>query len=105
MHTGTLDSTTAFGIALRFFVCCRRSAHVLLFVLFARVQGPLWACRRMPMQAGWRTKWRPGSMSKLSLSDEWPSSVIQRHSPFAAEQISWRGPVLWNMTGKPDTRV
>lgn len=73
----------------------------LLFVLFPRVQGPLW---RLPQDAnagttGLSETMSPGTLSHLSQSDAiafralFSGPVPQRH------QLYWRGPVFWDYDG------
>jgi transglutaminase-like putative cysteine protease len=74
---------------------------LLLFVLFPRVQGPLWG---MPQDAyassGLDDKMSPGSLSRLSLSDEVAFRVEYTAQPPRREQMYWRGPVLWDFDGR-----
>jgi len=73
---------------------------LLLFVLFPRIQGPLWG---MPQDAyatsGLSDKMSPGSMSRLSLSDAVAFRVSFANNPPLQEQMYWRGPVLWDYDG------
>lgn len=74
---------------------------LILFILFPRVQGPLWG---LPQDAyassGLDDKMSPGSLSRLSLSDavafrvSYPNKVPRRN------QLYWRGPVLWEFDGR-----
>lgn len=74
---------------------------LLLFILFPRVQGPLWG---LPQDAfassGLDDKMAPGSLSRLSLSDEVAFRVSYTDKPPRREQMYWRGPVLWNFDGR-----
>lgn len=74
---------------------------LLLFILFPRVQGPLWG---LPQDAfassGLDDKMAPGSLSRLSLSDEVAFRVSYADKPPRREQMYWRGPVLWNFDGR-----
>ncbi len=78
---------------------------LLIFVLFPRVQGPLWG---LPQDAygssGLSDTMAPGSMSKLSLSDAVAFRVTFNGKPPLREQMYWRGPVLWNFDGRTWTR-
>ncbi len=73
---------------------------LLLFVLFPRVQGPLWG---MPQdawaQSGLSDTMSPGSMSKLSLSDAVAFRVSFDGPPPPQQLLYWRGPVLWDFEG------
>ena len=74
---------------------------LLLFILFPRVQGPLWG---LPQDAfassGLDDKMAPGSLSRLTLSDEVAFRVSYADKPPRREQMYWRGPVLWNFDGR-----
>jgi len=74
---------------------------LVLFVLFPRVQGPLWG---LPQDAfatsGLDDKMSPGSLSRLSLSDEVAFRVLYNGAPPRREQMYWRGPVLWDFDGR-----
>ncbi|HMC13298.1 MAG TPA: DUF3488 and DUF4129 domain-containing transglutaminase family protein [Gallionellaceae bacterium] len=74
---------------------------LVLFVLFPRVQGPLWG---MPQDSLARTgltdTMSPGSISKLSLSDEIAFRVTFKGKPPLREQMYWRGPVLSDYDGQ-----
>lgn len=74
---------------------------LVLFVLFPRVQGPLWG---LPQDAfatsGLDDKMSPGSLSRLSLSDEVAFRVVYHGAPPRRDQMYWRGPVLWDFDGR-----
>jgi len=74
---------------------------LVLFVLFPRVQGPLWG---LPQDAfassGLDDKMAPGSLSRLILSDEVAFRVSYAGKPPRREQMYWRGPVLWEFDGR-----
>ncbi|MBI5436078.1 MAG: DUF3488 domain-containing transglutaminase family protein [Nitrosomonadales bacterium] len=74
---------------------------LVLFVLFPRVQGPLWG---LPQDAyassGLTDTMSPGSLSKLSLSDAVAFRVAFSGNPPLREQMYWRGPVLWDFDGQ-----
>ncbi|GAB1233326.1 DUF3488 and transglutaminase-like domain-containing protein [Ferrigenium sp. UT4] len=78
---------------------------LILFVLFPRVQGPLWG---LPQDAyassGLSDTMSPGSMSKLSLNDAVAFRVTFDGTVPAREQMYWRGPVLWDFDGTTWTR-
>jgi transglutaminase-like putative cysteine protease len=74
-----------------------------LFVLFPRVQGPLWG---MPQDAyaggvtGLSDEMTPGSVSNLLLSDAVAFRVtFESQLPPPTQQLYWRGPVLWDFDG------
>jgi protein-glutamine gamma-glutamyltransferase len=73
---------------------------LVIFVLFPRVQGPLWG---MPQDAyassGLSDTMAPGTMSKLSLSDAVAFRVTFNDTVPSREQMYWRGPVLWDFDG------
>ncbi len=78
---------------------------LLLFVLFPRLQGPLWG---LPQQAAAQTgisdRMSPGDFSQLSQSDEiafrvefLTAATNKAPDPSA---LYWRGPVLWDFDGR-----
>ncbi len=73
---------------------------LILFVLFPRVQGPLWG---LPQDAyassGLDDKMSPGSVGHLALSDAVAFRVVFNGQPPQRNQMYWRGPVLWNFDG------
>jgi transglutaminase-like putative cysteine protease len=75
---------------------------LLLFVLFPRLDHPLW---RLP-QAGAQTTtgmgdtMRPGSVSELIRSDEIALRVAFDRGPLAPDTLYWRGLVLWDFDGQ-----
>ena len=74
----------------------------LLFVLFPRVQGPLWG---MPQDAysgvtGLSDTMAPGNLSQLSQSDATAFRVLFAGAAPLPRQLYWRGPVLWDFDGR-----
>ncbi len=78
---------------------------LIIFVLFPRVQGPLWG---MPQDAyassGLSDTMAPGSINKLSLSDAVAFRVTFNDVTPRRDQMYWRGPVLWDFDGTTWTR-
>ncbi|MDP5241284.1 DUF3488 and transglutaminase-like domain-containing protein [Uliginosibacterium sp. 31-16] len=75
---------------------------LLLFVLFPRINGPLWG---MPLDAyagstGLSDSMRPGSISELIQSGEIAFRVEFEGTPPAPAQRYWRGPVLSEFDGQ-----
>jgi protein-glutamine gamma-glutamyltransferase len=75
---------------------------LLLFVLFPRVQGPLW---RMPLDSprsstGLSDTMSPGSLSNLTLSDAVAFRAAFKSSAPLTKHLYWRGPVLWHFDGR-----
>jgi len=74
---------------------------LILFVLFPRVQGPLWG---LPQDAfassGLDDEMSPGSISRLILSEAVAFRVSYKNKVPSREQMYWRGPVLWNFDGR-----
>lgn len=75
---------------------------LLLFLLFPRVQGPLWG---MPQDAfggttGLSDTMTPGSISQLSLSDAIAFRAKFQGARPANAQLYWRGPVLTRFDGR-----
>jgi len=77
------------------------------FVLFPRVEGPLWG---LPDDAhagrtGLSDTMAPGQMSNLAQSDD-PAFRVRFDGPLPAQpQLYWRGPVLGAYDGRTWTRV
>jgi protein-glutamine gamma-glutamyltransferase len=74
---------------------------LVLFLLFPRVQGPLWG---MPQDAfagmsGLSDQMSPGSLSNLILSDEIAFRVSFAGKIPPLNQLYWRGPVLTDFNG------
>ena len=74
---------------------------VVLFLLFPRVQGPLWGLPRDALSGvtGLSDSMSPGTLSQLTLLD-----VVAFRVQFQSElpkpnQLYWRGPVLWYFDG------
>jgi protein-glutamine gamma-glutamyltransferase len=74
---------------------------LLLFVLFPRVQGPLWGLPRDAFSAltGLSDSMAPGSISNLSQSDAIAFRAKFSETP-PREQLYWRGPVLTEFDGR-----
>ena len=74
---------------------------LILFILFPRVQGPLWG---LPQDAfsssGLDDKMSPGSLTRLSLSEAVAFRVSYEGKPPPRNQRYWRGPVLWDFDGR-----
>ena len=75
---------------------------LVLFLLFPRVQGPLWG---MPQDAfsgvtGLSEDMSPGSVSNLLSSDAVAFRVnFESSAPPPTQQLYWRGPVMWDFDG------
>ena len=77
-------------------------AALVLFVLFPRVDGPLW---RLPQDAsgavtGLSETMTPGSMTQLALSDAIAFRAEFDGEPPRQRERYWRGPVLWDFDGR-----
>ena len=73
-----------------------------LFLLFPRVQGPLWG---LPQDAhagmtGLSDTMAPGNISKLALSDATAFRVEFMGESPPQRLLYWRGPVLWDFDGR-----
>jgi len=87
-------------------------AALVLFVLFPRVEGPIW---RLPQDAyagvtGLSDTMAPGVMAQLALSDAIAFRAEFDGEPPPQRQRYWRGPVLWDFDGRtwrtgPTTRA
>jgi protein-glutamine gamma-glutamyltransferase len=77
-------------------------AALLLFLLFPRVQGPLWG---LPQDAyagisGLSDNMAPGNISRLTLSDAIAFRVDFPGDPPRRRALYWRGPVMWDFDGR-----
>ena len=77
-------------------------AALVLFVLFPRVQGPLWG---LPQDAyggmtGLSETMAPGNLSQLALSDAIAFRASFEGTPPLPALRYWRGPVLWDFDGR-----
>jgi transglutaminase-like putative cysteine protease len=77
-------------------------AALVLFLLFPRVQGPLWG---LPQDAyagitGLSDTMSPGNLSQLAQSDAVAFRAEFRGETPAPRQRYWRGPVLWDFDGR-----
>ncbi len=99
MHTGTLRLIPRLRIG-GMLLLQAIPLTLILFILFPRVQGPLWG---MPQDAyassGLSDTMAPGSVSRLSLSDAVAFRVTFSNKTPARDQMYWRGPVLWDFDG------
>lgn len=74
---------------------------LILFILFPRVQGPLWGLPQDAFAAsGLDDKMSPGSFGRLALSDAVAFRASFQGTPPRRDQMYWRGPVLWNFDGR-----
>ena len=77
-------------------------AALALFLLFPRVQGPLWG---LPQDAyagmtGLSDTMSPGTLSSLALSDSIAFRAEFQSAPPSQMLRYWRGPVLWDFDGR-----
>jgi transglutaminase-like putative cysteine protease len=77
-------------------------AALVLFLLFPRVQGPLWG---LPQDAyagisGLSDNMAPGNLSRLVLSDAIAFRAEFEGEPPPSRQLYWRGPVMWDFDGR-----
>src|SRR3954452_20043031 len=77
-------------------------AAAALFLLFPRVQGPLWGLPQDAYSArtGLSETMAPGAISRLVLSDAIAFRLIFEGLPPASQVRYWRGPVLWDFDGR-----
>jgi transglutaminase-like putative cysteine protease len=75
---------------------------LVLFILFPRVQGPLWGMPSDPNRSttGLSDTMAPGSITSLSLSDEVAFRAVFKSPVPSANRLYWRGPVLWDYDGR-----
>src|SRR5258706_310883 len=77
-------------------------AALVLFLLFPRVQGPLWGLPQDAYSAmsGLSDSMSPGSLSQLTLSDAIAFRVDFEGELPPRRTLYWRGPVLWDFDGR-----
>jgi transglutaminase-like putative cysteine protease len=77
-------------------------AALILFVLFPRVQGPLWGLPQDAYTAmsGLSDTMSPGNLSQLTLSDAVAFRVEFEGAMPPRRSLYWRGPVLWDFDGR-----
>ncbi|HSH17503.1 MAG TPA: DUF3488 domain-containing protein, partial [Verrucomicrobiae bacterium] len=75
---------------------------LILFVLFPRLEGPLWGLPRIQNsgRTGLSDQMSPGSLSRLSLSDEIAFRANFQGTTPDTKKLYWRGPVLWDFDGR-----
>src|SRR6185295_6701915 len=77
-------------------------AAAALFLLFPRVQGPLWGLPQDAYSArtGLSETMAPGEISRLALSEAIAFRAEFEGTPPASQVRYWRGPVLWDFDGR-----
>ncbi|HEV8108844.1 MAG TPA: DUF3488 and transglutaminase-like domain-containing protein [Burkholderiales bacterium] len=77
-------------------------AAAALFLLFPRIQGPLWGLPQDAYSArtGLSETMAPGAISRLVLSDAIAFRAEFEGTPPASQVRYWRGPVLWDFDGR-----
>ena len=80
---------------------------VVLFLLFPRLPGPLWAIPASTSSAasGLSDSMSPGDITELGLSDEVAFRVEFDAAAPTADKLYWRGPVLSNFDGRKWSRA
>lgn len=75
---------------------------LILFLLFPRLSAPLWNLGMDPNKGttGISDSMEPGAISELVLNGELAFRVRFDDAPPAADQLYWRGPVLWETDGR-----
>jgi transglutaminase-like putative cysteine protease len=74
---------------------------LVLFILFPRIQGPLWGLPQDDLaRTGLTDTMTPGNISRLSLSDAVAFRVTFKGNAPPHDKMYWRGPVLWNFDGR-----
>jgi transglutaminase-like putative cysteine protease len=97
-HAGYRHQLRAAGIMLMQSV----PLMLVLFLLFPRVQGPLWG---LPSDAassvtGLSETMSPGTINKLALSDDVAFRATFEGAAPRQNQLYWRGPVMWDFDGR-----
>jgi transglutaminase-like putative cysteine protease len=98
---GAVPASASLRLSARM-LCQATPVALVLFVLFPRLPGPLWA---LPWDAhkgrtGLTDAMSPGAISRLSQSGEVAFRVRFAASEPAAGQLYWRGPVLEHYDGR-----
>ena len=80
---------------------------VILFVLFPRLPGPLWAIPGSTSSGatGLSETMSPGDITELGLSDEVAFRVEFASRAPSSNQLYWRGPVMSNFNGRTWSRA
>jgi transglutaminase-like putative cysteine protease len=95
---------TAFALLRHSAVLLAQATPVMLvlFFLFPRIQGPLWALPHSSASGitGLSDRMAPGSLSNLSLSDEVAFRVQFRGPAPETPKLYWRGPLMWDFDGR-----
>jgi transglutaminase-like putative cysteine protease len=75
---------------------------LVLFLLFPRVPGPLWGLPQDTRSgvSGLSDTMTPGSLSRLTLSDEVAFRVKFEGDMPRRRHLYWRGPVMWDFDGR-----
>jgi len=75
---------------------------LVMFVLFPRVQGPLWGMPTDSQRAtsGLSDTMSPGSLSNLTLSEAVAFRAVFKSPIPQNNRLYWRGPVLWKYDGR-----
>lgn len=75
---------------------------LVMFVLFPRVQGPLWGMPSDSQRAtsGLSDTMSPGSLSNLTLSEAVAFRAAFKSPMPQINRLYWRGPVLWEYDGR-----
>lgn len=101
-----LNSSKAFSLRDRFkmtgwMVAQAIPAMILLFVLFPRIEGPLWHLPEEGLKGktGLSETLAPGTVSRLSLSQELAFRVDFEGAIPPPRDLYWRGPVFWTTDG------
>ncbi len=74
---------------------------IIFFVLFPRINGPLWSFKMDEKAAtGLSDHLNPGSISNLSQSDALAFRATFKNKTPPSSELYWRGPVLWDTDGQ-----
>lgn len=98
---GDTPGRAAMGIAVRVSVQAI-PLTLVLFLLFPRLSAPLWHLGTDPRKGttGISDTLEPGAISELVLNGELAFRVRFETPPPDANQLYWRGPVLWQTDGR-----
>ena len=99
-RTGGLSKKQCFKLSLQY---CLQAVPIMIvaFILFPRIPGPLWGVSQNTSEGvtGLSDEITIGSISRLGVSDEIAFRVAFKDREPRAQNLYWRGPVLWQTDG------
>ena len=97
---GGLKISRCFKLSLQY---CFQAVPIMIaaFILFPRIPGPLWGIPQNSVDGvtGLSDEMTIGAISRLGVSDEIAFQVAFAEQEPRAQDLYWRGPVLWETDG------